>query len=240
MRRVNPAPFAAYLKFPEAQVISSSPERFLRLGPDRMAESRPIKGTRPRGATQADDEAIHGELVASPKDRAENMMIVDLVRSDLGRVCKFGTVDVPELTVVEPYATVFQLVSTVRGELDDNRDALDLVRAAFPGGSMTGAPKIEAMKIIDELEPVKRGVYAGAIGYIDFAGTMDLAIAIRLFVAAGGRCYFSVGGAVVADSIPRSEYHETLDKAWALVAARTKPGCLPMRPRPAARPIALP
>jgi para-aminobenzoate synthetase component 1 len=219
LRRINPAPFAAYLNFPEAQVISSSPERFLRLGPDRVAESRPIKGTRRRGATPADDDRIRREFSCSPKDRAENMMIVDLVRSDLGRVCKFGTIEVPELMVVESYATVFQLVSTIRGELEDDRDALDLLRAAFPGGSMTGAPKIEAMKIIDRLEPVKRGVYSGAIGYLDFAGTMDLSIAIRTFVATGGRCYFSVGGAIVADSVPRAEYHETLDKARALIAA---------------------
>lgn len=221
LRRVNPAPFSAFLRFPEFEIVSSSPERFLRLGADRIAESRPIKGTRRRGLTPLEDAARWGDLESSAKDRAENLMIVDLVRNDLGRVCKFGTVHVPELAVVEPYATVFQLVSTIRGELDDGRDALDLLRAAFPGGSMTGAPKIEAMKIIDSLEPVKRGVYAGAIGYLDFRGTMDLSIAIRVLVLTGGRCHFSVGGAVVADSSPRAEYQETIDKARALVTALT-------------------
>ena len=204
---------------PEAQVISSSPERYMSLDADGRAESRPIKGTRRRGATAEDDATIRRDLASSAKDQAENVMIVDLVRNDLGRVCKFGTIHVPELMVVEPYATVFQLVSTIRGELEDCRDALDLVRASFPGGSMTGAPKIEAMKIIDRLEPVKRGVYSGAIGYLDFAGTMDLSIAIRAFVVRGGRAYFNVGGAIVADSVPRTEYFETLDKAQALIAA---------------------
>jgi aminodeoxychorismate synthase component I len=219
LRRINPAPFASYLRFPEAQVLSSSPERYVSMGPDRVAESRPIKGTRRRGLSAAEDAAARRELTTSLKDRAENMMIVDLVRNDLGRVCKFGSVHVPELMVVEPYATVFQLVSTVRGELADDRDALDLIRASFPGGSMTGAPKIEAMKIIDQLEPVKRGIYSGAIGYLDFCGTIDLSIAIRTFVVTDGRCYFSVGGAVVADSDPRAEYQETLDKARALITA---------------------
>jgi aminodeoxychorismate synthase component I len=219
LRGINPAPFAAYLHMPEAQVISSSPERYARLTEDRIAESRPIKGTRRRGATTEDDDAIRRGLAAATKDRAENVMIVDLVRNDLGRVCKLGTIHVPELMVVEPYATVFQLVSTIRGELEDSRDALDLVRASFPGGSMTGAPKIEAMKIIDRLEPVKRGVYSGAIGYLDFAGTMDLSITIRTFVVHDRRAYFSVGGAIVADSVPRNEYFETLDKAQALIAA---------------------
>jgi anthranilate/para-aminobenzoate synthase component I len=146
-------------------------------------------------------------------------MIVDLVRNDFGRVCKFGTVHVPELMIVEPYATVFQMVSTIRGELEDGLDGLDLVRASFPGGSMTGAPKIEAMKIIDRLEPVKRGIYSGAIGYFDFSGVIDLSIVIRTFVVRDGRCYFNVGGAIVADSDPQAEYHETMDKARALKTA---------------------
>ncbi|MBI2825389.1 MAG: aminodeoxychorismate synthase component I [Planctomycetia bacterium] len=219
LRRINPAPFASYLNFPEGRVISSSPERYVSLGPDRMAESRPIKGTRRRGGSPEEDEQIHHELFSSTKDRAENVMIVDLVRNDFGRVCKFGTVHVPELMIVEPYATVFQMVSTIRGELEEGRDAIDLVQASFPGGSMTGAPKIEAMKIIDRLEPVKRGIYSGSIGYLDFAGTMDLSIVIRTFVERNGRCYFNVGGAIVADSIPQAEYYETLDKARALVTA---------------------
>jgi para-aminobenzoate synthetase component 1 len=219
LRRINPAPFASFLNFPEGHLISSSPERYISLGVDRVAESRPIKGTRRRGDTPADDEAIYQELFSSVKDRAENVMIVDLVRNDFGRVCKFGSVHVPELMIVEPYATVFQMVSTIRGELDEGLDALDLVRASFPGGSMTGAPKIEAMKIIDRLEPVKRGIYSGGIGYFDFSGPMDLSIVIRTLVERHGRCYFNVGGAIVADSIPQAEYYETLDKARALITA---------------------
>ncbi len=219
LRRVNPAPFACYLGFPEAQVVSSSPERFLSLDSRGMAESRPIKGTRPRGATPAEDERLYRDLRDSPKDRAENAMIVDLVRNDFGRVCRFHSIEVPQLMAVEGYATVWQMVSTVRGQLDDGLDAIDLLRAAFPGGSMTGAPKIEAMKIIDRLEPVKRGIYSGAIGYFDFAGPMDLNIVIRSFVVKQGVCYYNVGGAIVADSQPADEYDETLDKARALIDA---------------------
>ena len=219
LRRINPAPFASLLKFDELYVLSSSPERFLRLGPDRVAESRPIKGTRPRGQTPQEDAALYRELGASIKDRAENSMIVDLVRNDLGRIAKFGSVHVPELMIIEAYATVFQLVSTIRATLEDSVDAVALIRACFPGGSMTGAPKIAAMKIIDRLEPVKRGIYAGSIGYLDFSGNLDLSIVIRTLVLTCGRCYFSVGGAVVADSDPGEEYAETLAKAQALIAA---------------------
>ena len=146
-------------------------------------------------------------------------MIVDLVRNDFGRVCEFGTIHVPELMSIESYATVYQMVSTIRGKLADGVDGLDLLRACFPGGSMTGAPKIEAMKIIDRLEPVKRGIYSGSIGYLDFAGTLDLNIVIRTILVKGGRCYFNVGGAIVADSDPRAEYVETLHKARALKQA---------------------
>ncbi len=219
LRQINPAPFAAYLHFPEAQVVCSSPERFLRLGTDRVAESRPIKGTRPRGRSIDDDTRLREELATSVKDRAENTMIVDLVRNDLGRVCRYGSVQVPEFAAIEEYATVFQMVSTIRGELAERYDALDLVRAAFPGGSMTGAPKIQAMKIIDHLEPVKRGVYSGAIGYLDCSGTLDLNIVIRSILVKQDRCYLNTGGAVVADSEPKTEYQETLHKARALVAA---------------------
>lgn len=219
LRRVNPAPFGSFMRLPGCTVISSSPERFLRLGHDRMAESRPIKGTRPRGESAAEDERLYQELAGSPKDQAENNMIVDLVRNDFGRVCKFGTVHVPELRIIEAYATVYQMVSTVRGQLDDEYDAIDLLRACFPGGSMTGAPKIEAMKIIDQLEPVKRSVYSGAIGYLDFSGPMDLAIVIRTVVLKDRKAYYNVGGAIVADSEPKAEYQETLDKARALMTA---------------------
>jgi para-aminobenzoate synthetase component 1 len=219
LREINPAPFAAWLQFPGFQVVSASPERFLRLDYDRIAESRPIKGTRPRGADPAEDKQLRDDLANSNKDRAENVMIVDLVRNDLGRVSEIGSVEVPELQVIEEYATVFQMVSTVRARLREDRDSFDLVRACFPGGSMTGAPKIEAMKIIDAIEPVKRGVYSGAIGYFDHSGVMDLSIVIRTIVCQDGRATFGVGGAVVADSDPADEYQETLDKAKALIAA---------------------
>jgi aminodeoxychorismate synthase component I len=219
LRRINPAPFACYLHFPEVQVVGSSPERFLRLGPDRMAESRPIKGTRPRGRTPAEDDLLGRDLAESEKDRAENLMIVDLVRNDLGRVCTVGSVHVPELLAVEKYATVFQLVSTVRGKLEEGKSGLDLVRACFPGGSMTGAPKIEAMKIIDRLEPVQRGIYSGSIGYLDYAGPLDLNIVIRSVIVKDGRALYNVGGAVVADSDPAAEYQETLVKARAMIEA---------------------
>ena len=219
LRGINPAPFASFLQFPDFQVVSASPERFLRLGAGGLVESRPIKGTRPRGENPHQDERLRRELSESAKDRAENLMIVDLVRSDLGRVARIGSVRVPELLVVEDYATVFQLVSTIVAELRPACDALDLVQACFPGGSMTGAPKIEAMKIIDSIEPVGRGVYSGAIGYLDRTGTMDLSIVIRTIVCRGGRCTFGVGGAVVADSDPNAEYQETLDKARALIEA---------------------
>jgi para-aminobenzoate synthetase component 1 len=219
LRRCTPAPFGAYLALPEATIVSASPERFLKLGADRIAESRPIKGTRPRGSTPEDDRRLKAELFHSIKDQAENNMIVDLVRNDLGRVCEAGSVTVPELRVIEPHPTVFQMVSTVRGSLRDDRDAIDLICACFPGGSMTGAPKIEAMKIIDTLEPVKRGVYSGAIGFLDFSGPIDLNIVIRTIVLSNGRATFGVGGAVVADSDPLGEYQETMDKARALLRA---------------------
>jgi para-aminobenzoate synthetase component 1 len=219
LRRINPAPFASYLNLPDVKVVSASPERHLRLGRDGRAESRPIKGTRPRGDTPARDRELRQELLTSEKDRAENLMIVDLVRNDLGRVCRVGTVGVPELMEVEAHPTVFQMVSTVVGELEADKDVFDLVRAAFPGGSMTGAPKIEAMSIIDSLEPVQRGIYSGSIGYLDFAGNADLSIVIRTILVKNRVAYLQVGGAIVADSDPEAEYRETLDKARALVQA---------------------
>jgi para-aminobenzoate synthetase component 1 len=219
LRRINPAPFASYLNLPEVTVVSASPERFMRLRRDGVAESRPIKGTRPRGESEARDKELHDELFSSVKDRAENMMIVDLVRNDLGRVSEFDSVSVPELMIIEKYATVFQMVSTVVGKLEAGKDVFDLVKAAFPGGSMTGAPKIEAMSIIDSLEPVKRGIYSGSIGYLDYSGNADLNIVIRTILVKDGKAYFQVGGAVVADSDPEGEYLETLDKARALVRA---------------------
>ncbi|MEO6572826.1 MAG: anthranilate synthase component I family protein, partial [Polyangiaceae bacterium] len=214
---VSEAPFSSYLRFPEAEVVSSSPERFLRLDRDGWAETRPIKGTRPRGRTPREDELSMADLQSSEKDNAENIMIVDVARNDLGRVCEFGSISVPELRVVETYPFTHQLVSTVRGRLARDRTPFDLIRASFPGGSMTGAPKVEAMKIIDRLEPVKRGIFSGAIGY--FEGAFDLSIVIRTLIKKGEHLTFHVGGAIVADSEPEAEYQETLDKAHGMVVA---------------------
>lgn len=219
LRDITPAPFASFLQLPGFQVVGASPERFLKLSADGVAESRPMKGTRPRGATAQEDEQLARDLANNEKDLAENIMIVDLVRNDLGRVCQVGSVEVTALQVVETYATVHQLVSTVRGKLKPEHDALDLVRACFPGGSMTGAPKIAAMKIIDAIEPVKRGVYSGALGFIDSGGAMDLGMVIRTIVCRDGVATFGVGGAIVSDSAPAAEYNETMDKARALIAA---------------------
>jgi len=219
LRRINAAPFAAFVRFPQVCVVCSSPERFLRVWPDGWAESRPIKGTRPRAPDRARDDRLRRELLDSAKDRAENIMIVDLVRNDFGRVCRFGSVHVPQAMAVEDHATVFQMVSTIRGRLDARRDAIDLIRACFPGGSMTGAPKIQAMKIIDELEPVKRGIYSGSIGYLSYNGHVDLNIVIRTIVLKDHKAFIQVGGAIVADSDPRAEYAESMDKARALITA---------------------
>jgi para-aminobenzoate synthetase component 1 len=219
LRELNPAPFAAYLELPEATVLSSSPERFLKLDDARGVESRPIKGTRPRGKTRDEDATLRRALASSEKDRAENLMIVDLVRNDLGRACEIGSITVPELMVIEAYATVFQLVSTVTGCLRSDRDAIDLVRATFPPGSMTGAPKRAAVKLIDRLEPVRRGIYSGALGYLDVRGGLDLAVVIRSLILENERAHLHVGGGIVADSDPVAEYRETLDKAQALLAA---------------------
>lgn len=211
----NPAPFAAYFETPDCAVISCSPERFLQVRSGAV-ETRPIKGTRPRGITPEEDERLAAELINSVKDRAENVMIVDLERNDLGRVCEFGSVHVPELFALESYATVHHLVSTVRGTLRPGTTALDCLRASFPGGSITGAPKVRSMEIIEELEPTRRGVYTGAIGYVCFSGDMDVNIVIRTLIVKDGLAHFQVGGGIVADSDPESEYQETLDKAQAL------------------------
>ena len=224
LRALNPAPFAAFLELPELAIAGSSPERFLRVDAGGAVESRPIKGTRPRGAAPAEDAALRSELARSEKDRAENLMIVDLVRNDLGRVCEIGSVRVPELFRIEAFASVFQMVSTVSGRLRPDRDVFDLVRAAFPPGSMTGAPKLAAMEILDALEPVRRGVYAGALGYLDLRGGADLAVVIRTLLVRGGRAYLHAGGGVVADSDPRAEHRESLDKARPLLEALAAAG----------------
>ena len=217
---MNPAPFGAWLRLPDGTaILSSSPERFLRVDAARSVESRPIKGTRPRGATPAEDARLADGLVRSPKDRAENLMIVDLVRNDLGRVCQPGSIAVPELMQIERYAAVLQMVSTVTGRLATGRDAFDLIEASFPPGSMTGAPKLASMALLDRLESVRRGVFAGALGYLDLRGGLDLSVVIRTFVCQPGRVHLHVGGGVVADSSPEGEYLESLDKARAPLAA---------------------
>ena len=219
LRECSPAPFAAYLDFPEALVLSASPERFLQVDPAGHVETRPIKGTGPRGFGPEHDSALGAALVESGKDRAENLMIVDLMRNDLSRVCAPGTVRVRELFALEHYATVHHLVSTVVGTLVPGADGLDLLRAAFPGGSITGAPKVRAMEIIAEIEPSVRGVYCGAIGYRSLTGALDANIAIRTALVVGDRVFFSAGGGIVADSEPESEYRETLDKAHGMIDA---------------------
>jgi para-aminobenzoate synthetase component 1 len=218
LRQINPAPFASYLNFDDLAVVGASPERFLRVRGD-LVETRPIKGTRPRGEDTASDESLARELINSVKDNAEHVMIVDLERNDLGRVCRYGTVKVSELAALERYATVFHLTSTVEGRLRPEKNIIDLLKATFPGGSITGAPKVRAMEIIDELEPTRRSVYTGSIGYIGFDGTLDLNIVIRTILVKDGTAYFQVGGGVVYDSDPEGEYRETLDKAKALIHA---------------------
>jgi aminodeoxychorismate synthase component I len=215
LRDKNAAPFSAFLKFPEFCIGSSSPERFLFLKGDTI-ETRPIKGTVPRGKDEADDSRYAAELENSIKNRAELNMIVDLERNDLGKFCYYGTVKVPEHAVIEKYATVFHSVSTVMGKVKKGTDVSDMIKAAFPGGSITGAPKIRAMEIIDELEPTARGIYTGSIGYIGIDSTIDLNIVIRTFVIKENKFYYNVGGGIVEDSIPADEYRETLDKGIAL------------------------
>jgi para-aminobenzoate synthetase component 1 len=219
LRKTNPAPFACYFDAGEFQIVSASPERFLKVSPGGVVVTQPIKGTRPRGRTPEEDSANVRDLVASPKDRAENVMIVDLLRNDLGRVCEYGSVTVPKVCEVETYRYVHHLVSEVRGKLRPGMTPFDLLRAAFPGGSVTGAPKVRAMEIIAELEPTARGLYCGSVGFVGFDGSMDTNILIRTFTAGRGWLQFPVGGGVVADSDPEREYEETLHKAAGLLRA---------------------
>ena len=216
LRSINPAPFACYLNLDGLTIVSSSPERFLKLEGD-FIQTRPIKGTRPRGRDAKEDQRLKTELVNSQKDRAELNMIVDLERNDIGRVCDYGSVRVAEHAIVEAYSTVFHLVSTIEGRLLERYNCVDLLKACFPGGSITGAPKIRAMEIIDELEPTARSIYTGSVGYVGFDGRMDMNIAIRTFLIKGEDVYFQVGGGIVADSTLEGEYDETLDKAKALI-----------------------
>ncbi|MFJ6610270.1 aminodeoxychorismate synthase component I [Streptomyces sp. NPDC091289] len=219
LRRISPVPYGALLDYPGVAVLSASPERFLTVGTDGVAESKPIKGTRPRGATPAEDEALRQDLLGHEKDRAENLMIVDLIRNDLNTVCEVGSVHVPRLFDVETYAPVHQLVSTIRGTLRPEESAVSCVRAAFPGGSMTGAPKLRTTEIIDRLEEGPRGVYSGSIGWFSLSGATDLNIVIRTLVATEDQLSFGVGGAIIALSDPEEEFEETVVKSRAVVTA---------------------
>jgi para-aminobenzoate synthetase len=212
-------PYGALLEFPDVAILSASPERFLTVGRDRVVESKPIKGTRPRGATPTADVALHDDLATNAKDRAENLMIVDLIRNDLNRVCEIGTVHVPKLFDVETYAPVHQLVSTIRGTVRPEASAVDCVRATFPGGSMTGAPKLRTMQIIDRLEDGPRGFYSGALGWFSLSGAADLSIVIRTLTATKDRVSFGVGGAIIALSDAEEEFEETVVKSRAMVTA---------------------
>jgi para-aminobenzoate synthetase component 1 len=216
LRRINPAPYSAFLNTPYAQIMSASPEQFLKVR-SGMVETRPIKGTCARRSNPAKDRAAAAALQASAKDRAENLMIVDLLRNDIGKNCAVGSVSVPKLFSLESFATVHHLVSTVAGQLAAGRDVLDLLRGCFPGGSITGAPKLRSMEIIEELEPHRRGVYCGAIGYVGFDGSMDTNITIRTLVHSDGLVRFWAGGGIVADSELEAEYQEAFDKVAAML-----------------------
>jgi anthranilate synthase component 1/para-aminobenzoate synthetase component 1 len=218
LRTVNPSPFAGYLHLGDYELISSSPERLVSLDGEGWAETRPIAGTRPRGDRRPEDDALAEELNLDPKDRAEHIMLVDLERNDLGRVCEYGTVRVSELMVNEYYSHVIHIVSNVRGHLHPSRDAVDLTKAMFPGGTITGCPKVRCMEIVDELETVRRGPYTGSFGWIA-ARTLDLNIVIRTLVRVGDRLFLQVGGGIVADSVPEREFSETLHKAAGMLRA---------------------
>ncbi len=219
LRQINPSPFACYLPMNQVTIAGSSPERLLKVSGD-FVETRPIAGTRPRVARNTfADRRYAQELLLSPKERAEHIMLVDLERNDLGRVCEYGSVEVNELMAVEEYSHVRHIVSNVRGKLREECDRLDAITAAFPGGTITGTPKIRSMEVIKELEPVERGLYTGSVGYLSFSGEMDLNIIIRTFLITEGRLHIQVGAGIVADSIPEKEYEETLRKGQALLEA---------------------
>jgi anthranilate synthase component 1 len=218
LRVINPSPFMFLLRTPDCTLVGSSPEVMARVV-DREVTVRPLAGTRPRGKTPADDERLAAELLADPKERAEHVMLVDLGRNDVGRVAQFGSVRLTDLMVVEHYSHVMHLSSNVQGTLRSDLQAMDAFRACLPAGTVSGAPKVRAMEIIDELEPTRRGPYAGAVGYFDYRGNMDTCITLRTMVICGGKVYVQAGAGLVADSDPASEYAETVNKAKALVAA---------------------
>ncbi len=218
LRTLNPSPYMFFLRFDDTLVVGASPEVMVRKEGEK-AELRPIAGTRPRGDSLEKDMDFERELLTDPKERAEHVMLVDLGRNDLGRVCGIGSVRVSELMVVERYSHVMHIVSNVQGQLEDGKDAFDVLRATFPAGTLSGAPKVRAMEIIDELEPVRREIYGGAVGYFSFSGNMDMAIAIRTLVIKGGKVYLQAGAGIVADSDPAAEYRETVNKAMAVVKA---------------------
>lgn len=221
LRHINPSPFAGFLHMDDLYLVSASPERLIRLQGDCL-ETRPIAGTRPRGKNVVEDRTLRKELRASEKERAEHLMLVDLERNDLGKVCRYGTVQVNEFMVTERYSHVMHTVSNIRGRLSPGKNTLDLIQAVFPGGTITGVPKVRCMEIIEELEPVVRGPYAGSFGYISFSGELDLNLIIRTFVIKNGRAYIQVGAGIVADSEPDLEYNETLYKAEALLQALSR------------------
>jgi anthranilate synthase component 1 len=235
LRTINPSPYLFFLRLGKTTIVGSSPEVLVRVEDGRV-EERPIAGTRPRGADEAEDARIEAELRRDPKERAEHVMLVDLGRNDVGRVSRLGSVEVSEFMVVERYSHVMHLVSHVRGKLAPERDALDVLEACFPAGTVTGAPKIRAMQIIEELEPTRRGPYAGAVGYVSYSGNLDSCITIRTIVCHGDRASVQVGAGIVADSDPKSEWLETMSKARGLVlafrsAASPSPHPLPRRGR---------
>jgi anthranilate synthase component 1 len=218
LRSLNPSPYMFYYDFGEFQVVGASPEILVRLE-DGMVNVRPIAGTRPRGATPEEDRALAEDLLADPKERAEHVQLMDLGRNDVGRVAQTGSVHVTDHMVIERYSHVMHIVSNVQGQLKPGLDAIDALKATFPAGTLSGAPKVRAMQIIDEFEPTKRGVYGGAVGYLDYSGNMDVAIAIRTGVVQAGQLYVQAGAGIVADSVPQSEWQETENKARAVLRA---------------------
>ena len=218
LRSINPSPYMFYYDFGDFHVVGASPEILVRLE-DGVVNVRPIAGTRPRGATPEEDHALGEDLLADPKERAEHVQLMDLGRNDVGRVAQTGSVRVTDHMVIERYSHVMHIVSNVQGQLKPGLDAIDALKATFPAGTLSGAPKVRAMQIIDEFEPTKRGVYGGAVGYLDYSGNMDVAIAIRTGVVKDGQLYVQAGAGIVADSVPQSEWQETENKARAVLRA---------------------